>query len=97
MIKFTINAKKYKIRKKSIQKIFLFKINDYLCNVNNKQIIKEDKIMITTIVTRRTKSFKDICSQCERIFSMHLHGYGSDKMLEMVETIFFKVIEKTGY
>jgi hypothetical protein len=68
----------------------------YLCNVNNKHNVWEDIIMITFIVNKRIKSFQDVCSQCERIFNLHIKGYGSDKMYELVENIFFKVLKQNG-
>ena len=49
-----------------------------------------------TITTKRTKTFKDVSVQCERIITMHLQGFGTDAMLEKVEKIFFKVMKKNG-
>lgn len=49
-----------------------------------------------TITTKNKKSFKEISVQCERIFTMHLHGYGTDTMIEKCETIFFKAMKKNG-
>lgn len=37
------------------------------------------------------KTFKEISQQCERIASLYLKGYGTKKMIERVEDIFFKV------
>ena len=50
-----------------------------------------------TITTKRTKTFKDVSVQCERIITMHLNGFGTDAMLEKVEEIFFNVLKKHGY
>ena len=47
--------------------------------------------------TKRTKSFKDICSQCERISTLYLNGYGTEKMLTFAEDIFLQFIKKTVY
>lgn len=53
--------------------------------------------MITaTIKIKRIKSFNDISIQCERIFSLHLHGYGTEQMIEKCEAIFFKAMKKNG-
>ena len=53
--------------------------------------------MATIIIRKReTKSFKTISIQCERIYTLHLKGYGSEKMLQMVEEIFFKAMQKNG-
>jgi len=53
--------------------------------------------MATIIIKqKREKTFKDISIQCERIFTLHINGYGSEKMYKMVEEIFFNVIEKNG-
>ena len=35
------------------------------------------------------KNFKEIAAQCERIFNLYLKGYGTEKMREKVESIFF--------
>jgi hypothetical protein len=37
------------------------------------------------------KSYEKIAAQCERIMAMYLKGYGTQKMIEKVERIFFKV------
>jgi len=50
-----------------------------------------------TITQRKKKSFKDISIQCERIFTMHLYGYGTQHMIEVCEDIFFRVLKKNGY
>ena len=49
-----------------------------------------------TITQKRIKTFNDISIQCERIFTLRMKGFGTDAMLERVETIFFKVMEKNG-
>lgn len=43
------------------------------------------------------KTFKQISDQCERIMTMYLAGYGTRKMIEKVEEIFFKVYKTAGY
>ena len=35
------------------------------------------------------KTFKQIAEQCERIAKLYAKGFGSTKMLERVENIFF--------
>lgn len=35
------------------------------------------------------KTFRQISAQCERIMSLYLKGFGSKKMIEKVEEIFF--------
>lgn len=35
------------------------------------------------------KTFKQIAAQCERIASLYAKGYGTEKMLEKAERIFF--------
>ena len=35
------------------------------------------------------KNFKEIAAQCERIFSLYAKGFGTKKMLETAERIFF--------
>lgn len=54
--------------------------------------------MATTIIIRKreTKTFKDVSIQCERIYTLHLKGYGTDTMIDKVEEIFFKAMEKNG-
>ena len=53
--------------------------------------------MITIQVTsKRVKTFQDVSIQCERIITMHLHGYGTDKMIKRCETIYFKLLKKNG-
>ena len=37
------------------------------------------------------KTFKEISAQCERIMSLYLKGYGTKKMIEKVEEIFFSI------
>lgn len=37
------------------------------------------------------KTVKQISEQCERIMHLYLLGYGTEKMLEQAERIFFKV------
>lgn len=72
------------------------KINAYLCGTI---INKEDTIMIATIQHRikRVKSFKEISIQCERIFTLHIsNGYGTEKMYQKCETLYFKVLQKNG-
>ena len=50
-----------------------------------------------TIKQKRVKSFNEISIQCERIFTLHVSkGLGTDKMYDMVEKIFFKVLKKNG-
>ncbi len=39
------------------------------------------------------KTFKQISAQCERIAKLYLKGYGTKKMYEKVEEIFFRVYE----
>ena len=55
-------------------------------------------VMITTIqvTSKRVKTFQQISIQCERILTMHFHGYGTKTMIERVETIFFKEMKKNG-
>lgn len=36
------------------------------------------------------KTFKEISAQCERIAKLYLKGYGTQKMIEKCEEIFFK-------
>jgi hypothetical protein len=36
------------------------------------------------------KTFKQIADQCERISNLYLKGFGSTKMLDFAESIFFK-------
>lgn len=58
------------------------------------------QIMTTITIThelRKIKSFRDISLQCERIFTLHINGYGTDKMYRLCESIYFKVLEKNGY
>lgn len=52
--------------------------------------------MATTIIIKETKTFKSVCIQCERIINLNLKGYGTQKMMEKVEEIFFKVMQKNG-
>ena len=53
--------------------------------------------MITIQVTsKRVKTFQDVSIQCERILTMHFHGYGTKTMIERVETIFFEMLKKNG-
>jgi len=35
------------------------------------------------------KTFKQIAEQCERISRLYAKGFGTDKMLEKAESIFF--------
>lgn len=37
------------------------------------------------------KTFKQICEQCERISRLYGKGFGTKKMLEKAESIFFSV------
>lgn len=37
------------------------------------------------------KTFKQISAQCERIANLYLKGYGTKKMYERVEEIFFRI------
>lgn len=37
------------------------------------------------------KTIKEISEQCERIMNLYLKGFGTQKMIEKVERIFFKV------
>ena len=66
-------------------------------DVNNKQKTRRKQVMATTIRVKRIKTFNDISLQCERIFTLHIKGYGSNKMYEVCEEIFFKVLKKNGY
>ena len=53
--------------------------------------------MATIIIKqKREKTFKDISIQCERIFTYHIKGYGTEKMYSLAEEIFFKVVQKNG-
>lgn len=36
------------------------------------------------------KTFKEISAQCERIAKLYLKGYGTKRMYEKVEEIFFR-------
>lgn len=42
------------------------------------------------------KTAKEIYAQCERIMSLFLKGYGSKKMIDKVEEIFFKTYMLSG-
>lgn len=42
------------------------------------------------------KTYKQISAQCERIISLYLKGYGTKRMYEKVEGIFFKVYYTAG-
>ena len=35
------------------------------------------------------KTFKEICAQCERISKLYTKGFGTKKMLERAENVFF--------
>lgn len=35
------------------------------------------------------KTFKEICEQCERISRLYGKGFGTEKMLQKAENIFF--------
>ena len=48
------------------------------------------------VTIKREKTFEDVSIQCERIITMHLHGYGTKKMIERCETIYFKLLKKNG-
>ena len=37
------------------------------------------------------KTFKQICEQCERISRLYGKGFGTKKMLEKAESIFFSI------
>lgn len=37
------------------------------------------------------KTFKQICEQCERISRLYGKGFGTKKMMEKAESIFFSV------
>lgn len=37
------------------------------------------------------KTFKEISAQCERIMSLFLKGYGTRKMIEKTEQIYFNL------
>ena len=43
------------------------------------------------------KTAKQIASQCERIMRLYLAGYGTKKMLERAEEIFFSTPEVLNY
>ena len=45
---------------------------------------------------KTTKTFKQICQQCERIISLHLNGYGTEKMYQFTEQTFFKAMQLNG-
>ena len=51
-----------------------------------------------TIEIRQTKvkTFKDISIQCERIITLNLKGYGTSKMMQVVETVYFNVLKENG-
>ena len=38
-----------------------------------------------------SKTFRQISDQCERIMRSYLAGYGTTKMIERVEDIFFRI------
>lgn len=42
-----------------------------------------------TKTIRKMKTFKQISAQCERISRLYLQGFGTKKMIEKVEEIFF--------
>lgn len=47
---------------------------------------------------RKTKSFKDISLQCERIFTLHINkGFGTNKMFNTAENIYFRMLQSNGY
>lgn len=52
---------------------------------------------MATNTTPKVKTFKEISVQCERIFTMHLKGYGTSHMIEICETIYFKLLKTNGY
>ena len=37
------------------------------------------------------KTFKQVSNQCERIMRLYLAGYGTAKMIERVESVFFNI------
>lgn len=43
------------------------------------------------------KTAKEIYAQCERIYAMYLKGYGTKKMIDAVENIFFAVYAEQKY
>lgn len=43
------------------------------------------------------KTFKDISKQMERIWSLYYNGYGTDKMFQMCENFFMKLLAKYEY
>lgn len=43
------------------------------------------------------KTAKQIASQCERIMRLYLAGYGTRKMIERVEEIFFSTPQVFNY
>lgn len=45
----------------------------------------------------KIKTFKEISLQCERIFNLHVCGFGTDRMFEMCEQIYFRLLAKNGY
>lgn len=79
---------------KNWQKISLYQ--NFYVPLQRQIKTMEDKAM-TTITIKRTKTFNEISIQCERIFTLHIsQGYGTDKMFQKCETIFFKVLKKNG-
>lgn len=54
--------------------------------------------MATTIriEIKETKSFKDVSIQMERIITLYYQGYGSEKMYEFCEQLYFKLLKQNG-
>ena len=44
----------------------------------------------------RRKTFQQISDQCEKIFTLSVMGYGTKRMLEICETIFFNALKENG-
>ena len=51
----------------------------------------------TSITIKRNKTFNEISIQCERISTLYLKGYGTDKMLQKCENIYMKIVAQKGY
>ena len=52
--------------------------------------------MIISIKHKKAKTFKDVSIQCERIFTLYINGFGTDKMYQSCESIYFKVYKENG-
>lgn len=46
---------------------------------------------------KKVKSFSEISMQCERIFMLHMMGFGTERMFSMCEVLFFRVLALNGY